>query len=301
MTFTKYLGLRFWATGGGVVALGLLGYSNVYKLVWQSGLDWSNPTVLLAGAPAVLGTIALAVAAKSLSNRWMFATLLLLAVGASHASDAYNALEGLLYGREARLQSIRDHNAAVDRAEQAKTLAESEVQRLQGKVTEETLSKCKSICEEFKSQLVIAKADLVKAEAEVLKLGIKRSEENIVAKNFTFVSAVWAETLPSLMTTFSVLAFSILLFCYGHGSETQVAVETPSEVSADVSLDAQSERAAIKRVLAALKDEAQSNDELARRLGVPKGTASKWATAAEDAGLIRRHRDGREVRIRRVA
>lgn len=44
-----------------------------------------------------------------------------------------------------------------------------------------------------------------------------------------------------------------------------------------------------------------SNDELAELLGDRKGTVSKWVSALEAAGKVRRHRDGRQVQIKLVA
>lgn len=44
-----------------------------------------------------------------------------------------------------------------------------------------------------------------------------------------------------------------------------------------------------------------SNDELADLLGARKGTVSKWITKLEADGKVRRHRDGRQVKIRLVA
>lgn len=299
MTITAYRGLRLGATGGGVIALALEGYANVAKLL-SGGLDWYSPAVLTAGAMAGLGAVAIAIAVEAVhKRRWLYAGMLLLAVVLSLSSGFYNSFESLLLGRETFALDVKKHNAAVTAARVAKDQADAEVRRLSQAVTAETLNKgCKSICRGLQAQLVEARTVAQAAAGDLAKVGPVRAE-NIVAETLG-VPAVVAEATPTMLTAFALLAFAVLLPWFVHAGR-EVAVETPSEVSADATLDVQSERAAIKRVLAALKDEAQSNDELARRLGVPKGTASKWATAAEDAGLIRRHRDGREVRIRRVA
>ena len=294
----SYPGLRFVAMGSGVLLTGLLGYTNVHKLL-QIGLDWSNPAVLLAGAAAGGAAIASALAAYALTQRWfVYAGLLLLAIVPLHSADWYNSLEGLLIGREVRVQSIRDHNAAVDLATQAKIAADAEVTRLQGEVTKETLNKgCKSICKALQVQLVVAEAKVQTAASEVLRLGVKRSEENIVAKNLG-VSEVIAETLPSLMTVSSVLALSILCLCFGHGKKEQVAAEPVQHGSVDATDGA--EKAFVGRVVAALLANGgavDSNDELAALMGVRKGTASKLAQAAEEAGLVVRKRNSREMQI----
>jgi DNA-binding MarR family transcriptional regulator len=101
--------------------------------------------------------------------------------------------------------------------------------------------------------------------------------------------------MPTLLGAYALLAFSILLPMFGHHREA-LATERPAASSEDAAVTE-----VVRRVLAALEKPAESNDELAGRLGVPKGTASKWASAAEDAGAIQRHRDGRKVRLVRVA
>lgn len=61
---------------------------------------------------------------------------------------------------------------------------------------------------------------------------------------------------------------------------------------------------ASSRVIQALAEAGgavRSNDELADLLGARKGTVSKWITKLEADGKVRRHRDGRQVRIRLVA
>jgi DNA-binding transcriptional ArsR family regulator len=279
--------------------LALEGYANVAKLL-SGGLDWYSPAVLTAGAMAGLGAVAIAIAVEAIAQgRRAYAGVLLLAVCLSLSSGLYNSFESLLLGRETFASDVKKHNAAVAAAKIAKDQADAEVQRLNEAVTKETLNKgCKSICRGLQAQLVEARSVAQAAADDLAKAGPVRAE-NIVAETLG-VPAVAAEATPTMLTAFALLAFAILLPWFAH-SGRQVAVEMPSHVSADATMDVQSERAAIKRVLEALREEAQSNDELARRLGVPKGTASKWATAAEDAGLIRRHRDGREVRIRRVA
>lgn len=277
------------------MSMGLVGYANVDKLI-KGGLDWTSPAVLTAGALALIGGVAIAAANEARAHgRGKFAAMLLLAVVASEATGFYNTFEGLLLGRERRTESTRAHNASVAAAKAAEDRAQAEVLRLQQEVTAETKDKgCKSICRGLKEQLEAAKVEArAKADA-ALKAGTLRAE-NIVAATLG-VPEVAAEAAPTLLGAYALLAFSILLPMFGHSGREALATERPAASSEDAAVTE-----VVRRVLAALEKPAESNDELALRLGVPKGTASKWASAAEDAGAIYKHRDGRKVRLARVA
>lgn len=285
--------LRHIATGGGALSMGLVGYANVDKLL-DGGLDWREPAVITAGALAALGAVAIAAAIKAMPTRRVYAALLLLAVVASEATGFYNTFEGLLLGREIRAAATRAHNASVAAAKAAEDKAQAEVLRLSQEVTAETKAGgCKSICRELKAQLEAARADAQAKALAARKAGTIRAE-NIVAATLN-VPEVVAEAAPTLLGAYALLAFSILLPMFGHHREA-LATERPAAASEDAAVTE-----VVRRVLAALEKPAESNDELAGRLGVPKGTASKWASAAEDAGAIRKHRDGRKVRLVRVA
>lgn len=285
-----YPKLRHIATGGGALSMGLVGYANVDKLL-DGGLDWREPAVITAGALAALGAVAIAAAIKAMPTRRVYAALLLLAVVASEATGFYNTFEGLLLGREIRAEATRAHNASVAAAKAAEDRAQAEVLRLQQEVTAETKDKgCKSICRGLKEQLEAAKVD-AQAKAEAARKAGTIRAENIVAATLN-VPEVVAEAAPTLLGAYALLAFSILLPMFGHHREA-LATERPAASSEDAAVTE-----VVRRVLAALEKPAESNDELAKRLGVPKGTASKWATAAEQAGAIRRHRDGRKVSLR---
>jgi hypothetical protein len=289
-----YPKLRHIATGGGALSMALVGYANVDKLL-DGGLDWQKPAVITAGALAALGAVAIAAAIRARAQgRGRYAALLLLAVVASEATGFYNTFEGLLHGREIRAEATRTHNASVAAAQAAENTANAEVVRLSQEVTRETKDKgCKSICRGLKEQLEAAKVD-AQAKAEAARKAGTIRAENIVAATLN-VPEVVAEAAPTLLGAYALLAFSILLPMFGHGREA-LATERPAAASEDAAVTE-----VVRRVLAALEKGEASNDELARRLGVPKGTASKWASAAEDAGAIHKHRDGRKVRLVRVA
>lgn len=286
--------LRHIATGGGALSMALVGYANVDKLI-KGGLEWTSPAVLTAGALALIGGVAIATANEARAHgRGKLAAMLLLAVVASEATGFYNTFEGLLIGRERRTEATRAHNATVAAAKAAEDRAQAEVLRLQQEVTAETKDKgCKSICRGLKEQLEAAKVEAQATADAARKAGTTRAE-SIVAATLG-VPVVAAEAAPTLLGAYALLAFSILLPMFGHHREA-LATERPAAASEDAAVTE-----VVRRVLAALEKPAESNDELAGRLGVPKGTASKWASAAEDAGAIRKHRDGRKVRLVRVA
>lgn len=289
-----YPKLRHVATACGGLGMAYIGYANVYKLT-SDGLDWSNPAVIAGWLLPAFGAVAIAAANEArVERRWGFVAAAVLVIVASEFTGYYNTFEGFLLAREQRAETTRTHNASVAAAQAAEDSANREVLRLQQEVTAETKSGgCKSICRSLKEQLEAARVE-AKAKAEAARKAGTPKAENIVAATLN-IPAVIAEAVPTMVGAFAVLAFAILLPMFGHHREA-LATERPAAASEDAAVTE-----VVRRVLAALEKPAESNDELARRLDVPKGTASKWASAAEDAGAIRKHRDGRKVRLVRVA
>lgn len=201
-------------------------------------------------------------------------------------------------GRTAESGAVKQAEAAAWNA--GRKLLQSELDQAQyqlGLASAEVLRECRTgigdKCKAFQGRERAYQA-LVSQHSEKLAALPAERPENAEARNFAGVlDTLWqadkkrTEAIYTILRPFIPALFleigAIVFLAVGFGRHTTIVEILPPA------------RMTVDPVIAALRDGPLTNNELALKLGVRKGTASKLVTARE--GQIKREKIGREVRI----
>ena len=250
--------VRVLSTLGGIGLMGVAGYVNIrYTL---------DPDMQVVVGALAAGT---ALAAWAFSLMWhqgrrMLACLALIGILAGEGYSLLATSERLLAGRDARLSQTVTANQPWVLAREALDYAETAAK------TECALGRGPK-CDAAEKKVDEKRAALTRTEAP--------RRVNILARSLGWNPEAF-DLLPALAGSLALTLLGVVMLTFGHHHH-----RTPERVGPDDPVVAVLKKA--KRPL--------TNDELARRLQVSKGQASKMVAARAD--LIRKDRDGRQVSI----
>ena len=202
------------------------------------------------------------------------------------------------------LAAATSADADRKRIEDERKSAADDVSQAKANMAQEiTNGGCGPICKGFQAQQTAAEEKVMQLDAKL---------DSLPAPNFQANDAWRIEKMTAgLVTAEQVIIAKPLLLPIGlnlgaifaigiafapNGGTGRRRSEQPSRPVLVVSNDAKPVSDPVVSILRGA-GRPLTNDELADRMGVVKGTAHKKVDALIDAGLVRRERDGRQVRI----
>jgi hypothetical protein len=260
---------------------------------FQAGIVSPIGLVILALA---FGSAA-AVSGAMLASRHKQAKLVFLCFVGMFAAEVYSGIltaERILVLREAKTRAALEDN-------QPRRIVEGRIERLSGELAqaveavraESKNGGCGRICRDLRKEEAAVRERLTTAEAELAKLPPARIENHLA--NVSGVGAVWWDLGAAVLGAFALFAFGA--FFVGLG--TRMLIGNPSaarpapQVDAEPSAITRDEALTDLRRMLAKTGHVPEQRLLAARWNVTPGCVSKWLSAWEKSGEIRRTRDGK--------
>lgn len=224
------------------------------------------------------------------------------------AATVYNSVGRQAATADSATLTAEDHNAHRSTVEADLALARTRLAEAEAMVAFETKKGgCGRNCKDWKQRASEVGSHIAVLSAELERIGPRQVEAPKaeraarVAALFGFerdrVREIFYLVEPFLYALLFELA-AIVAFGFGFAHRPTMRVANDNEEAIPEPAEHPASLDRVVQALRAAGGELPSNDALADMLGVPKGTASKWAQALERSGTVARHRDGRTVSIR---
>jgi hypothetical protein len=262
--------VRVLSTLGGLGLMSVVGYVNIQHT--------ADPDMKLVVGALAAGT---ALAAWVLSSMWaggrrLLAGLALVGVLLGETFALVTTAERLLAGRDARLSQTATRNQAWVQNREALDYA---------------ISAAKTECAGGRGPRCAAAEQTVDLKRAILAGTQVPVDTNRLAGLMGWSPQV-ADILPTLAGSIALNLLGFAMLATGHGRPRTIEVLPPERHEPD---DTDEIMRQLRRLVAS--NGTLSNDDVAERLGVSKGQASKLVTRAVAAGVLKRERSGREVQI----
>lgn len=241
---------------------------------------------------------AAAVSGAMLASRHKQRKLVFLCFVGMFAAEIYSGIltaERILVVREAKTRAALEDN-------QPRRIVEGRIERLSGELTkaveaaqaEAKNGGCGRICRDLRKQEAEVRERLTTAEAELASLPPARIENHLA--NVSGIGAVWWDLGAAVLGAFALFAFGA--FFVGLGTRMligspPVAAKPAPQADAEPSSISRDEALADLRRMLAKTGHVPEQRLLAARWNVTPGCVSKWLSAWEKSGEIRRTRDGK--------